>query len=177
MQLQELMDKALEMGFSEVTPIDCATLELRDDVRDSCVKNACGKYGTNWTCPPACGTLEECKERIRPYKRGFIAITVGDIEDSFDFDSIREVSLRHGENMVKYSRWLIDNCPGAIPLGAGPCGFCKDCNYPEPCRFPKNRIIAMEALGLLVGDVCKKNGALYYHGPEKQAFFGCFLTE
>ncbi|MDR0628659.1 MAG: DUF2284 domain-containing protein [Treponema sp.] len=34
-------------------------------MRDVCAVNKCMAYGTNWSCPPACGTLEECEARIR----------------------------------------------------------------------------------------------------------------
>ena len=70
--LEKLISEAKEAGFSEAGPLDISTLELREDVRVSCADNKCGQYGKNWTCPPACGELDELKNRISDYKQGVI---------------------------------------------------------------------------------------------------------
>mgnify|MGYP003295702385 CR=1 FL=1 len=51
---------ALKTGFSAAYSLDIFTLIPREDVRAVCAADKCGAYGKNWTCPPYCGTLEEC---------------------------------------------------------------------------------------------------------------------
>lgn len=68
---QKILELALEQGFTHTAPLDPGTLELLPEVRDMCAENSCGKYDKNWACPPACGTLEECREKSLHTKREF----------------------------------------------------------------------------------------------------------
>ena len=94
MDFETIRAMALANGFSYAAPMDCALLELRREVREMCAANTCGMYGKNLACPPACGTLEQCREQVRRYSVGVLVQTVGDIEDSMDFEAMR-VSKRH----------------------------------------------------------------------------------
>ena len=172
--IKKIIEKALKAGFSDAAPLDLATLELREDVRAACAENKCGQYGKNWTCPPACGTLEEMKKLISAYKQGIIVQTYGELEDEFDFETTMELEGKHRKLMEKLSSELSESYR-VLPLGAGACRVCKTCSYPNPCVNEKRRIASMESLGLMVSDVCKKNNVEYYHGRGTQTFVGCIL--
>ena len=86
-----------------------------------------------------------------------------------------EIFEKHQKTMAKFAKQLSEQFDKVLPLGAGACKACKECSYPEPCRIPKSRVSSMEAYGLLVSDICKKNGAEYYHGKNTQTFVGCYL--
>ena len=60
-----------------------------------CAVNSCGQYGKRWSCPPGCGTLEECTERLQACTLGILVQTCGDIEDGFDFEVMMEVEAEH----------------------------------------------------------------------------------
>ena len=49
--------------------LDTEEIKVRDRVRTIC-KEECERYGTTWDCPPAVGSLKECKERIHRYQKG-----------------------------------------------------------------------------------------------------------
>ena len=174
-ELEKLLKDAIEAGFSEAMPLDISTLELRDDVRAMCADNKCGQYGINWTCPPNCGALDELKGGISAYKQGIIVQTFGELEDEFDYETTMEIFEKHQKTMMKFAKQLSASNSQVLALGAGACKVCKTCNYPEPCRSPKSKISSMEAYGMLVSDICKKNGVEYYHGKNTQTFVGCYL--
>ena len=88
MTYERLAKIAEEAGFSAWAPLDLDTIELKSEVRDMCAANACGQYGKRWSCPPGCGSLEECRERLKDYTHGILVQTYGDIEDSYDFSDI-----------------------------------------------------------------------------------------
>lgn len=67
MDLEQWIAKAKEIGFSEAGALDASTLEAREDVREMCAEDRCHAYNHNWTCPPTCGTLAECQEKMRKY--------------------------------------------------------------------------------------------------------------
>ena len=78
------INRALELGFTHGAVLDISTLNPRQDVRDMCAADQCGAYGKNWTCPPHCGSLEACGEKIRGYRRGILLQTVGKTEKAID---------------------------------------------------------------------------------------------
>lgn len=41
MEMKEIIEKALETGFSYAVPLDAGTIELLDEVRAMCSSNAC----------------------------------------------------------------------------------------------------------------------------------------
>ena len=59
---------AKEIGFSEAGVLNPETLKVMPLVRETCAEDKCHAYNHNWTCPPACGTLDECESRMRAYK-------------------------------------------------------------------------------------------------------------
>lgn len=176
--IEDIKKKALEAGFSFVSEIDCDKINLMPEVRAMCATNSCGKYDKNWACPPGCGELLECAERVHSYKKGIVVQTVGDIEDSFDFESMMEIEAKHKENFTAFAEVLREELPELLPLGAGTCTKCKQCTYPDaPCRFPGKSFSSMEAYGMLVSDVCTLAGMKYNHGQGKMAYTSCYLLE
>ena len=146
----------MEQGFSHVVLLDCDTIELKPEVRQMCAADTCHKYDKCWSCPPGCGSLEECEAKVRQYKYGIIVQTVGELEDVFDGEGMMETEARHKEYFVEFEKKLREIYPDMLAIGAGCCTKCKVCTYPDaPCRFPKQAFSSMEAYGMLVTQVCQ----------------------
>lgn len=175
---EKLQKIALDWGFSTCVPLDPATICLKQEVREMCAGNSCGQYGKRWSCPPGCGTLETCSEQIKGYSYGILVQTVGDVEDTFDFESMMEIEAAHKVRFAEMYSALRSESGDVLALGAGCCTQCTSCTYPNnPCRFPEKMISSMEAYGMLVLEVCKANDLQYYYGPEKMAYTSCFLLK
>ena len=167
---------AEESGFTAWSPLDVATIELKPEVRDMCAVNTCGMYGKRWSCPPGCGTLAECAERLKGRTMGILVQTIGDIEDSFDFEAMMEIEAEHKEHFKQMQSAILDTGTNVLAIGSGCCTNCRDCTYPDnACRFPKRLVASMEAYGMVVNEICKANGLAYNYGPEKMAYTCCFL--
>ncbi len=178
MTIEQLIEIAKEAGFTTVSEMDPATINLREDVRAMCADNTCKIYGRNWTCPPACGTLEECRARVAKYHRGIIVQTTGELEDSMDFEGMTEIGRRHKENFAALTPRVREAFPDTLPLSAGGCTVCKTCTYPdEPCRAPQLAFSSMEGYGMLVSEACKANGVPYYYGTNTLTYVGCYLLD
>ena len=78
------VQKALELGFSAAAPLNPSTLKPLPAVRDMCAADKCRSYGKNWTCPPACGTLEACAEQMASHSSGILLQTTGHMEKRID---------------------------------------------------------------------------------------------
>jgi predicted metal-binding protein len=175
-ELIQLKELALDCGFSYTGELNPATLKLRPEVRDACAADKCGAYGKNWACPPACGSLEECGERMRPYTKGLILQTSNRLEDSLDYETMQQTGVDHGKNLIRFQHRLKDRLSGFLLLGGGACKVCESCGCPDtPCRFPGKKMYSMEAMGLVVSDVCSANKLPYYYGPNTITFVGCLL--
>lgn len=175
--IEKLLHMAEEAGFAHAAPLDPATIELKDEVRDMCADNSCGQYDKRWSCPPGCGELTECARRIAGYHTGLLVQTVGELEDSMDVEAMMETEAEHKAHFQSLYAALRREYPDLLALGAGCCTQCPVCSYPdEPCRFPDKMVSSMEAYGMLVLDVCRKNGLTYYYGPNTIAYTSCFLV-
>jgi predicted metal-binding protein len=177
-QLEQVKALALTCGFSHAGIMEADTIKLRTEVRDACAENKCKAYNTNWACPPACGTLEECETRIRKYKKGILVQTTGYLEDSLDYETMGQTAQEHGKHMEAFADEIKKFYPGSMVMGAGGCMRCPKCTYPdEPCRFPGKLTSSMEAYGMVVSDVCQDNNLPYYYGKDTLTYTGCVLLE
>ena len=124
------IEKAKEMGFDAAVPLDPRMLHAREDVRDMCTADKCGAYNKNWTCPPACGTVAECQEKMRSFENGILLQSIGRMRKSIDSRCYRETERRHMQNFHAFAAQLRQEYPGALCLGAGGCRICKQCLSP-----------------------------------------------
>lgn len=172
--MEQWIQWALDAGFTYAKELRMDSVELLPEVRQMCEANTCRAYGANWACPPACGTLEECAERLKKYSGGVLLQTVGEIEDWMDYEGMMEVEKRHKEQFVNYVDRLRKQIPGVLAVGTGGCRVCAKCTYPDsPCRFPDRCFTSMEAYGMEVNRICKSNGLQYNYGPGKIAYTAC----
>lgn len=167
--------KALSFGFSHAAAMHPGTLMARQDVRDMCAADKCGAYGKNHTCPPYCGTLEACEERMRAFSRGVLVQTVGTMEKAIDTKAYRRTEALHLETFHRFCDSLRAAHPTALCLGSGGCRICPKCAWPDPCRFPEKACSSMEAYGLLVSDVCRDHGLSYYYAERTITYTACVL--
>lgn len=174
-EMEGWIKKAEEAGFTYAAELDPATLQTREMVREACAEDKCGAYGHNWTCPPECGTLEECARRIKSYKKGILLQTVGTLQKDIDTKGYRETEERPRKAFLQFAKKIRKSYPEALCLGAGGCRTCQTCAYPEACRFPDQAYSSMEAYGLFVTQVCRDNHMQYYYGPRTIAYTACVL--
>ena len=175
---EKLAEIARECGFTNYAPLDVSTLEFLQEVRDMCNPKQCDRYGKSWSCPPACPSFEEMREKLKSYSFGLLVQTVGEIEDSYDWDGIMESFARHKMNFARMWGRLEKEYDQVLAMGAGSCRLCEPCTYPDAqCRFPDRMEVSMEACGLYVSKVCMDNDLDYNYGPNKIAFTSCFLVK
>jgi predicted metal-binding protein len=167
-----------QCGFSHVGDLDAAQIKLRQAVRDICAMNDCGAYGTRWSCPPGCGTLEECESRIRQFKKGVLLQTTVKINGYYDTEGLAECGRRYWESIDKFVKSARKISGKVLVLSGGTCNRCKQCTYPdEPCRFPDEMTSSMESYGMLVSEVCENNGLQYNYGQDTMTYTACALFE
>ena len=175
---ETLNQLAKDCGFTTSRPLDISKLNFLQEVRDMCAANTCHNFDKSWSCPPACPSLEEMREKIKAYSTGIIVQTVGELEDNLDWDAMQEAGVKQQESFQKMWAVLKNDYPNLFPMGAGGCRICETCTYPDnPCRFPELLSYSMEACGLVISQVCTDNAIPYNYGPNAISYTGCFLLE
>jgi predicted metal-binding protein len=167
--------KAKEMGFDAAAFVDPQMLIAREDVRAMCTADKCGAYNKNWTCPPACGTIEDCQKKMQKYENGILLQSIGHMSKAVDSKCYRETERRHMQNLVAFAEEIRKQYPNALCLGAGGCRVCRQCAYPQKCRFPEKAMSSMEGYGLFVTQVCRDAGMPYYYGERTITYTACVL--
>ena len=170
--MDELVNAALAIGFTNAVRLDDLSLECEARLREYCNPQGCPNHGNNWICPPGCGSLEECAERVGKYGRGLLLQSVSDLGVIKNYKALnRKHNLRLRELIEK-------NCVGMdiYALTSGGCIFCESCAYPEPCVKPDVRMNSLSAHGIDVGKLCEIAGLEYSFRPDRVYYVALVLV-
>lgn len=175
----KLVEQAKVLGATAAGVLNAADINFDEGFRAACEQNYCGKYGTNWMCPPGVGEFEQLKAKVLSYSKGVVFQTVYQMEDSYDFEGMEKAADIHDEvfgRILEYIR-SNDSYPTVFPLNAGACKVCKDCTYPsgEPCRLPEKAIASVEAYGIDVNALVGLCDIAYNNGTATVSYVGLFL--
>jgi len=169
-----------DMGASGVSEIRVSELEFSGEIRDLCKANACGRYGSNYTCPPFVGELEELMEKAKNFQDIVVWQNVYPLEDSFDIEGMFSSQEHHNAMTLKIAKEIYakKGRDKALILSAGGCTLCKTCNMKvnEPCRYPEDALVSLEAYGINVASLAKSAGMKYIAGENTVTYFsGAFI--
>lgn len=178
--IEELKDNALKLGAFGANVILVSDVVTDPAFREACARNACGMYGKCWTCPPDSGDIDELIKKLRGRRYMLLYQTVGRLEDSFDFESMRDCKIKHNE-LTFALRVAAEGLKlkNTLFLGAGGCGVCEVCakRTNEPCRKPGLAISSLEAYGVYVSKTAEKAGLKYINGKDTVTYFGAVVFD
>lgn len=175
-KIAQIEKAAGETGFWEFGYVAIDQLKYYPEIRAICEKNTCRNYATSWACPPAVGTLDECRERVAQYDKMLVFTQVYHLKNSFDLKGM----LAGMKDFKLLTDQFQENLEGVLTdfllLSNEGCGRCAKCTYPDaPCRFPKLLHHSIEGYGFLVNDLAKEAGVRYNNGPNTVTYFGALL--
>ena len=174
--MTDILTLARENGFSHTGFADMDTLTPLDEIRQMCSADRCGRWNSNWSCPPACGSIEYARRRIAQYNKCLLVQTTGELADEFDYAAMQKTGEEHKRRFLNFARQARMIYPDCLPLTAGSCTVCAKCTYPDkPCRYPTKRLSSMEAFGLFVSDICVRSGLKYNYGEHTISYTSCLL--
>lgn len=169
-------DLAPRCGCTEWGLIQTKDLRFYPEIRKICEGNTCRSFGRTWACPPAVGTLEECRNHVLQYENMLLFSQKFDLEDSFDFESM-ENGLRSFKSTVdRFAEAVRPYVNDVLILSNEGCGRCRICTYPDaPCRFPDKLYPSIEGFGFIVSELARQAGIRYNNGANTVTFFGAIL--
>ncbi len=172
--------QTIESQIAELPVCDYAFIEIRDipfreEVRYIC-KTECSRYGKSWSCPPAVGTVEECRERCRAYDGAFLFTTMTEVPDMEDLEGMLATRKDHEEITRRIRNLFLEECSGVLALSTESCAVCEHCTYPDaPCRFPDRMFPSVEGFGILVTGLAEQCGITFLSGGNLVTWFSLIL--
>lgn len=162
-----------QAGIHEYAFLETAGLSFNDDVRQLCVQNKCGKYGSTWACPPAVGTVYECKRRLLQYDTMLLFSGIFPLEDWRDEAALQRCMQGFRQVAQGLDDMLKPIVGERLFLSIEGCDICSECTYPHaPCRFPDKLHHSMSGYSLVVKELAEKAGMAFDGGEGRLIFFG-----
>jgi len=172
----DLVQRAEEAGF-HAAMVSAREIPVDGSFRKFCEDNLCGKYNANYSCPPACGTVEEVRDRLFTADKALVLQTIHEIGSYENKEAILTSKKNLNIAILKLTENLYREGYDCFCLGYGGCPLCNPCKQVEgqPCAFPDKRISCMSAYCIDVGKLANKCGLEFAWVPEKLFLFGMIV--
>lgn len=162
---RELLEQQLtQLPIFQYAFLSTDVLLFSERVRHIC-KTECPMYGTSWACPPAVGTVEQCRERCLAYPELLLISTVSEVEDIENMELTLATRKDHETITAQVAALMkAQGCEIQV-LSTEACAICEKCTYPDgPCRFPDRMFPCVESHGILVTDLAERCGMEFFNG-------------
>lgn len=162
---KELLEQQLlELPLFQYAFMSTDELVFTDRVRHIC-KEECPQYNTTWACPPAVGSVSECKANCLLYPEMLMISTVSEVEDIANIEQTLATRTDHEEITRQVAKLMKDQGCELRVLSTESCAICDTCTYPNaPCRHPELMFPCVESQGILVTELCEKYGMDFFNG-------------
>ena len=147
--------------------LDPKTLDFTQRVRHIC-QSECPMYGKSWACPPAVGSVEECKGKCLAFSDCLMIATITEVADIADVQAALATRAEH-EGITNAIADLLRQ-QGIEPyiLSTEACAECERCAYldGQPCRFPERMHPCVESHGINVVPAMEELGIPFISGEN-----------
>ena len=84
-------------------------------VRWICEKE-CDRFQSTWACPPAVGSVEECRHRCLAYKECFLFSTIAEVSDVINFEEMLSTRREHENITAAIEQFIKSQGTGCMAL-------------------------------------------------------------
>ena len=165
--IESFINKFPLYQYAFIKPDD---VEYSEKVRQVC-KRTCSHYGASWSCPPAVGKIEKCKENCLQYTDLLVFSTVTELKG----EDGKEEAAAQAEH-EKLTKIICDHMlsRGYITyvLSSGWCRNCPKCTFPKDfCRHPDEMYSCIESHGIIIADLMDLCDMDHYLGGGLKLYF------
>ena len=162
---KDLLEQQLqELPLFQYAFMTTDELVFTDRVRYIC-KEECPQYNTTWACPPAVGSVTECRAKCLMYPEMLMISTVSEVNDIADIEETLSTRKDHEEITRQVAKLMKEQGCELRILSTESCAICETCTYPNaPCRHPDMMFPCVESQGILVTEICEKYGMEFFNG-------------
>lgn len=171
MNREELEQELLQFPILQYAFLRTEQVSFLQRVRDVC-RNECPRYGTSWSCPPAVGTVEACRERCQAFPDLFVFTTIAEVSDITNMEETLHTRMAHEEITRQVAEIFKTHCGQTLTLSTESCDICEKCAYPSaPCRHPDRMFPCVESYGMLATELAELGGLEFLNGANVVTWF------
>ena len=154
-----------ELPLFQYEFIDPRELTFSDRIRTVC-EQECPMYNSTWACPPAVGTVEECRKRCLSYPHALMMTSVAEVGDIANMDETLSTRGPHEDLTHQVRQLLLDSgATDVYALSTEACTLCEQCAWPDhPCRHPDRMFPCVESHGIVVTEIAERYGIDFLQG-------------
>lgn len=165
---RELLEQQLsELPLYIYAFIDPDSLEFTERVRYIC-RQECPMCGTTWACPPAVGSVEECRARCLQYSECLMISTVTEVNDISNIIETLNTRADHEALTEQVQAFMEQQGIRPYVLSTEACAICARCAYLDgrPCRHPEKMHPCVESHGINIIPTLEQQGIHFQYGEN-----------
>lgn len=179
--LKELLAKGRRYNITEIIPFSPQEIIVAEWVHLKC-RYGCSKYGSSWCCPPATPKADRVHQLLSEYDLALLLVGRQKIPEFYLENRRKRIKQVHQwKGTITLERELfLKGYYKAFSLVGEACALCKECAYPNDCRFPRERRPSLESLSIDVIGTLKKLGRrpkIAQHPSEPFSYYAVILVE
>ena len=158
MNREKLEARLSELPLYQYAFVKTADLMFSERIRWIC-EHECPMYNKTWACPPAVGSVEECKRRCLEFEDALLIATITEVNDVANLEETLATRPEHEEITRQVLGMVREQAAETMVLSTEACAVCQDCAWPDgPCRFRDKMFPCVESHGIVVTDMAEKAG-------------------
>ena len=156
---REILEAQLsELPLYQYAFVKTADLMFSERIRWIC-EHECPMYNKTWACPPAVGSVEECKQRCLEFEDALLIATITEVNDIANLEETLATRPEHEEITRQVLEMVKAQAGETMVLSTEACAVCQECAWPDgPCRFRNKMFPCVESHGIVVTDMAEKAG-------------------
>ena len=179
--IQRLLKKGKSYGLEAIFPFRTEEIVVAQWVHMKC-RYGCSRYNTNWCCPPATPRPDRAGAILEEYTLALLLVGNETCEEFYlNNAKKRAKQVRCWKGTVSLERMLfLEGYYKAFSLVGETCALCKECSYPEDCRFPQEKRPSVESFSIdVIGTLRNigKTSRVATHRSQKFNYYGLILVE
>lgn len=153
-----------QLPISQYAWVEPREIEFSERIRYIC-EHECTMYGTSWACPPAVGSVAQCRQKVLSYPAGLVITTLTEVDDISDLQATLATRKPH-EAITRQVRDILRQFSADVfVLSTEACAECAHCAYPDaPCRHPERMFPCVESFGIVATSLAERHGIEFYNG-------------
>ena len=174
-QREDTFALARELGFEEIGFLDVRDLVFRHEYRKFCEDNLCGNFGSNYSCPPNCGTPEEMQAKAEAFRYGIVLRSQWSVENTADKAVAASCKAVHNRRTREFVRRRGDGT--FLVMAGGSCDLCPTCQAAigGTCPHPEAAWSCLSAYCIDVAALAQSAGVDFQWDPKRLSYYSVYL--